>query len=1319
MKKTFLFLWLIVSIRLMAQEPKLILPISDGESYLGQFSPDGKKILTYSVFGPSRIWDGESGKLLVDSMGQTYRLSYACFSPESKRVLTCYFGDTARIWELSTGKQWGKTIQNISGKGLVQFSRDGNYVIYLNPGFNLTGERGEDDSLYRIWDAGSGKQLLEMQWKTHKVAFTLFGPEGRPLSSANELSGYLKNNPDDLLHASISPDAKKILTVSRKGELKLWNSFSGRLQTTIRGYFRTDASEQFSPDGSKIITIDVLNKARVYDVLSGRFIAEWNEIPVDSTMGLFSLDGKRYMLITNGGSVRIRNTTNGQLLDTFNKIPSDYAFAQFFTGKGRPRSLSVAEDNLHLVREILIRNEGEIIPAVQQFMGVFFKMMFSVDGRKIVTLVKEEDAVIASAMVRDAATGKMLFALKGHTALINECVFNADGSKVLIITWDSVSQVREVATGQLLIDLRHFTFRRNPFSKDGNELLVIDNENAIVRLDATTGRIISRLKKTGLVFNDAELSEDGTRIFSLTDSGHIIIWDAMNGNLVSEIKENTVLKSFIRFSPGGDKLAIPDKDSVTIVDVNSGKILMRCPGKFWPIMFSPDGKKILTGISKKDTRLWEIATGKVLLTIPPQDTTIKSAQFSPRGDKILTVTRNEKVRIWDAANGKLLADLSDSSGWPVAARFTNDGKKIITMYRGDTLRVWDANSGKRIAGLKKVAGNFYDTRASFSPDEKTITTYWGDNVFRTWETKTGELLYSFWCVDSADHLVVDPNNRYDGTEAARKLLYFVCGDEIVELEQVKDQLWVPGLAERLVKGETINAKTLSQLNICGLTPEVENAVTKPGEYFFRIKPRRGGLGESVLYINGIEVRRYKPAELKKNGGNYELLVKEADLAGFFIAGKENPVTVRAYTADNSISSRGGHVIADQTKLSVTAPSLYAVMVGVSDYKGSELDLKYAAKDATDISGALSGAAKKLLNTDGKEHVFMYNLTTANERYQLPEKNAIKKILEEIGKKAAANDILLVFFAGHGVMAGDAEKKQFYFLTADASSLAVTEAVRDVGISTSELIDWIKPQQIKAQKRILIFDACNSGQAINDFVKVGKEGQGYLAARNDDRAQQIKAIDKLNEKSGLFILSASASNQSAYEMGRYSQGLLTYSLLKAIKQQPDILEDGKYLNVSRWFNEAGKTVSDISKESGARQEPQIVTNTNFNIGIVDAEVMAKIVLPEEKPLFAASIFFNSDEAIADDDLEFSKLVNMQLSDIASRGAESKIVYVTATNAPDAYSLTGRYEVKGNAITVRVNVKQNKEIKFRFEQSGTKDKINELAASIAAKGAESVK
>jgi hypothetical protein len=46
------------------------------------------------------------------------------------------------------------------------------------------------------------------------------------------------------------------------------------------------------------------------------------------------------------------------------------------------------------------------------------------------------------------------------------------------------------------------------------------------------------------------------------------------------------------------------------------------------------------------------------------------------------------------------------------------------------------------------------------------------------------------------------------------------------------------------------------------------------------------------------------------------------------------------------------------------------------------------------------------------------------------------------------------------------------------------------------------------------------------------------------------------------------------------------------------------------------------------------------------------------------------------------------------------------------------VKGDSVTVRVSIRQNKEVKQRFEVTGTKDKLKELSAGIAARAAAMV-
>ena len=97
---------------------------------------------------------------------------------------------------------------------------------------------------------------------------------------------------------------------------------------------------------------------------------------------------------------------------------------------------------------------------------------------------------------------------------------------------------------------------------------------------------------------------------------------------------------------------------------------------------------------------------------------------------------------------------------------------------------------------------------------------------------------------------------------------------MIELSQLKDQLWIPGFAERINKGETINAKTLTELNVFNFTPQVEDVSTSGDEYRFNIKLRKGGIGETVVFVNGIEAKRYTPELLKNNGGVYELVINK-------------------------------------------------------------------------------------------------------------------------------------------------------------------------------------------------------------------------------------------------------------------------------------------------------------------------------------------------------------------------------------------------------------------------------------------------------------
>jgi hypothetical protein len=388
------------------------------------------------------------------------------------------------------------------------------------------------------------------------------------------------------------------------------------------------------------------------------------------------------------------------------------------------------------------------------------------------------------------------------------------------------------------------------------------------------------------------------------------------------------------------------------------------------------------------------------------------------------------------------------------------------------------------------------------------------------------------------------------------------------------------------------------------------------------------------------------------------------------------------------------------------PNLYLVAVGVSHYKGESLRLRFASKDADDLSDALSAAAGKLLNTDGRQHVKTYRFDTESGASGWPSKSNIHAAFDSIAKKATADDIVIVFFAGHGMLRGG--ERNFYLVTAEAASLEQAQSLPgEVAISTEELNAWL--QKIKANKQLLILDACNSGQGLNDLEQ--------LMAKREVPADQRRALENLKDRSGTYILSASAANQSAYETGLYNQGLLTYSLLSGIKLGTG-LRDNRFIDVTDWFNDAARNAETLARDIGGKQQPQIIGRASFDVGLVDHDITVGIRLSIRKAVFGRSKFIE-DEELLNDDLNLSGLIDQGLKDLSAAGKESPLLFVADNSLSEAYSIRGKYVVKGQIITTRVSLIQGQSKRItQFDLTGTINNKEELVSSILAQAEHAI-
>ena len=157
--------------------------------------------------------------------------------------------------------------------------------------------------------------------------------------------------------------------------------------------------------------------------------------------------------------------------------------------------------------------------------------------------------------------------------------------------------------------------------------------------------------------------------------------------------------------------------------------------------FSPDGTRVATA-GKEGTRVWDAATGKVVLDLPYEHGALRS-RFTREGDAIVEAAPDGAVTVWDVATrrerhehhaGRYLQD----------AVLSPDGQRIATVGLDDVVELWDLTAGARSIKLQATEHAPADIQigrpASFSPSGELLAV--GDNrgVVRVWDVAKRALI---------------------------------------------------------------------------------------------------------------------------------------------------------------------------------------------------------------------------------------------------------------------------------------------------------------------------------------------------------------------------------------------------------------------------------------------------------------------------------------------------------------------------------------------------------------------------------------------------
>ena len=588
----------------------------------GDFSPDGRTIVTASLDGTARLWDFKSRGEVRRFEGHSGWVHSAVFSPDGLSVVSAGGDRSARVWSIESGKEIRRFMGHDDQVDTAVFSPDGLLV--------LTAGR---DKTARIWCVESGKEIRRFMGHDDQVNTAVFSPDGLLVLTAGAdktariwciESGReilrIQGHDGAVNTAVFSTDGNSILTASDDKSARIWQTESGREIHSFDGHDGIVSSAVFSRDGFLVLTFSADSTARIWDVETGREKLRlhtptfWARI---KRSAVFSHDSRMVLLPAGESSIKIVDSTTGEVEGTFGGRGL-YPWSAIYSLDGRcilfhrnDGSISLWDSGTGVETRRIEENSGAVSSA------------FSPDGHRIFTVGFD-----GTVRIWDLETACEVRRFGGATDAVCSGSFSPDGRKVLTAGRDGKVRMYEITSGRVvqLFDGHLDWVRSAVFSPDGRTILTAGDDGTARTWNAQTGKELQRFQGHRGWVRSAVFSPDGRIILTAGDDGTAKTWNAQSGKEVQ------------RFERHDDRVL--------------------------SAVFSHDGSTALTAGNDGTARTWDAQSGREIKRFQGHGGSVFSVVYSPDGLRVLTASRDGTARIWDAESARCLRTLvSVEGGW--------------------------------------------------------------------------------------------------------------------------------------------------------------------------------------------------------------------------------------------------------------------------------------------------------------------------------------------------------------------------------------------------------------------------------------------------------------------------------------------------------------------------------------------------------------------------------------------------------------------------------------------------------------------------------
>ena len=509
---------------------------------------------------------------------------------------------------------------------------------------------------------------------------------------------------------AFSRDAKTLVSVTNSGQLRWWESPTGKLQRVANTENLTPHAFAASPDGNNLAIlggrfIEAERRSehaiQLWDIDSAKRI---NEIQWESEHACLTLvytpDGERIITGDSKGTIRLWDLMLKDWLLEYQLPEKEHISALAISPDGQ--LIAAANGGKLLIWEWLEDEEPKSVDGFKRVSAI----AFSPDGNQL-----------AVAMDRYGRGPELVLWHISRNQVLRE--FRPPVMEAL-----RTEDIKFALDGELLV-------------APNTHYVVTEKDNAVLLWNVATGQLVHRLRSDNALFTSVAVSHDQALIAAISES-EVAMWDLESGERHAEhLVSHTANVTSLRFTPDDAQIVTSSDDGTArIWDVSTGKPerVLRHDYLVRGMSVSPGGKWIVTASHDDTVRLWERSTGNEVYRVAGHGGWggARAVEFSEDSSRFATWGDNDMyLRVWDVATGKALIDekikpggrdLVANKGQPGMFMIMTHGvlspdASALLIWTHEGAYLFDTTTGREI---KKLNTEKRIEAACFTPDTSKL-----------------------------------------------------------------------------------------------------------------------------------------------------------------------------------------------------------------------------------------------------------------------------------------------------------------------------------------------------------------------------------------------------------------------------------------------------------------------------------------------------------------------------------------------------------------------------------------------------------------------